>query len=68
MNKTERKKPGGDKVISRLRILGDVLESTSIKLFVAATVTTTITVGVRLLTDWRVSHNKKKMSNLRKEK
>lgn len=61
MNNNEKKKPGGDKVISRLRTVGDVLESTAIGLFIAATVTTTVTMTVRLLTDWRISSNKKKM-------
>lgn len=58
----EKKKPGGDKVISKLRTVGDILESSAIKLFVGATIVSTFTIGVRLLTDWRVSSNKKKIT------
>lgn len=61
MENQKLKKPGGDKTISRLRNTGDVLELTVIGILAAASIIEIAVISVRVLTDLKVSYNKKKM-------
>lgn len=61
MNNNERRKPGGDKVITWLRKAGDVAELTTISLLTGSAIGVVVTVGIRLYTDGRISYNKRKM-------
>lgn len=61
MNNNERRKPGGDKVITWLRKAGDVAELTTISLLTGSVIGLVVTVSIRLCTDGRISYNKRKM-------
>lgn len=54
-------KPGGDKLITRLRSVGDVLEGTVVGLLTIAAIVEVTVIGIRLGTDLRISSNKRKM-------
>lgn len=61
MNKKVERKPGGDKLITLLRDIGDVLEGTVIGLLTIASIVEVAVIGVRLSTDLRIQYNKQKM-------
>lgn len=61
MSKENKVKPGGDKVITWLRLIGDVGESVVSKLLATATLVGIGTLIVRGSTDVRIIYNKRKM-------
>ena len=61
MNKKVERKLGGDKLITHLRDIGDVLEGTVIGLLTIASIVEVAVIGVRLSTDLRIQYNKQKM-------
>lgn len=61
MNKKVERKPRGDKLITHLRDIGDVLEGTVIGLLTIASIVEVAVIGVRLSTDLRIQYNKQKM-------
>ena len=56
MNNNETK-PGGDKVIARLRDTGEVAENLSKNLLGAAAIAAAVTFVIRVVTDIKVGYN-----------